>query len=68
MLINVNESITTLMQIAAVLPKDYVITKILELLGDGDKAEYIINQLIADELNSFNMGNNQVTNEDENNA
>lgn len=68
MLMNVNESITTLMQIAAVLPKDYVITKILELLGDGDKAEYIINQLIADELNSFNMGNNQVTNEDENNA
>lgn len=62
MLINVNESITTLMQIAAVLPRDYVITKILELLGDGDKAEYIINQLIAEELNRFSMGNNQSNN------
>lgn len=68
MLINVNESITTLMQVAPLLTEDYVITKILELYGDGDKAEYIINQRIADELSRFNMGNNQVENESEENA
>lgn len=53
MIVNVNEDIQTVLQASAVLPEDYVTTKILTLLGDGDKAEEIINQMSADELERF---------------
>ena len=44
-----------LLQSATALTDEYVTTKILELLGDGDKAEYIINQKVADELSRYNI-------------
>lgn len=50
MLINVNEDVQTLSQAAAYLPEDYVVTKMLTILGDGDKAEKIIKEMQADEL------------------
>lgn len=53
MISNANERIQTVLQASAVLPEDYVTTKILTLLGDGDKAEEIINQMNADELERF---------------
>lgn len=55
MLINVSEMIQILLQSATTLTDEYVTTKILELLGDGDKAEYIINQKAADELSRYGI-------------
>lgn len=48
--VNTSEEIQTLMMCAQALPMDYVIKKILTLLGDGDQAEAIIQQAIADEM------------------
>ena len=49
-IVNKAEEIQTIMQGAQYLTEDYVTTKILTILGDGDKAEEIIQQKIADEL------------------
>ena len=65
MLINVSEMIQILLQSATALTDEYVTTKILELLGDGDKAEYIINQKVADELARYNISVQQ-SNQNEN--
>jgi SPP1 family phage portal protein len=48
-IINTNESINTLVMAAQYLPEDYITTKILTLLGDGDKAEDVLRQMAADE-------------------
>ena len=53
MLINTSETIQTIVQGAQFLPGDYVTTKILELLGDGDRADEILNQMSADEMERF---------------
>ena len=53
MLVNVSETVQILTQAAPYLTEDYATTKILELLGDGDKAEYILNQKAADEMSRF---------------
>jgi SPP1 family phage portal protein len=52
-IVNVNEDIQTILQASANLPDDYVTTKILTLLGDGDKAEEMVKQMQADELKRF---------------
>ena len=52
-LINASETIQNLIQGAQFLPSDYVTTKVLEIFGDGDKADEIIKQMQADELNRF---------------
>ena len=49
-LINVNESITTVLQAAEHLDEQYITEKILNLLGDGDKAEEILKRMEQDEL------------------
>ena len=54
-LVNVNESVGSVLQAADYLAEDYVTEKILTLFGDGDKAEEIIEQMEADELE---MGDN----------
>lgn len=54
-LINVNESVGTVLEAAQVLPEDYVTEKILTILGDGDRAEELIEDLEAEELD---MGEN----------
>ena len=48
--INVSEEIQSVMQAASVLDDEYVIRKILTLLGDGDQAEEVIQRKIADEV------------------
>lgn len=53
LLINATETITNILQCAQMLPAEYVTTKILEVLGDGDKADDIIKQMQADELNTI---------------
>ena len=49
-LINVNESVGAVLEAAQVLDEDYVTEKVLNLLGDGDKAEEILERMSADEL------------------
>ncbi len=49
-LVNASETIQNIIQGAQYLPSDYVTTKILEVLGDGDKADDILKQMDADEI------------------
>lgn len=51
LLINTSETIQNILQCAQMLPSDYITKKLLDVLGDGDKAEDIIKQMQADELN-----------------
>ena len=44
-LVNTNETIQNIMLAKDVLPKEYITKKILEVLGDGDKAKDIIEQM-----------------------
>ena len=53
MIVNDNETITVLLQCAEYLPQDYVTTKIVTLLGDGDQTEEILKQ--KDEENQEKM-------------
>ena len=50
MLVNTQEEVTTVLSAAGYLPKDYVTRKVLTILGDGDQAEDLHNQMAADEL------------------
>ena len=50
MLINTGEEIQKITQVAQFLPVDYVIKKIVTILGDGDQAEDIIKQVMGDEM------------------
>lgn len=49
-LVNVNESVGTVLMAADVLDSEYVTEKILNLLGDGDMVEEILERMNADEL------------------
>ena len=49
-IVNTTENITNLIQAAQYLTGDYITRRILEELGDGDKADEIIAQLAADEI------------------
>lgn len=49
-LVNVNESITTVLAASQALDEEYVTRKVLEILGDGDKAEEILKRMDTDEL------------------
>ena len=50
MIINTQEEVQTVLSAASYLSDDYVTKKVLELLGDGDKAEDMLTQLDADEI------------------
>lgn len=52
-LVNQTEMINVLVSAAAYLPEDYITTKMLEVLGDGDKAEDILRQMDADEIDRY---------------
>lgn len=62
-LINVNESVSTVLQAAEYLEEQYVTEKILTILGDGDKAEEVLRQM---ESNELEMGGNLDVQEPEN--
>lgn len=49
-IVNKAEEIQTLVQGAQYLTEDYITEKIMTILGDGDQAETIIKQRIADDL------------------
>ena len=50
MMVNVQEEITSLVQAAQFLDESYVTTKILTILGDADKAEDVLKQMDADDI------------------
>lgn len=50
MMVNVGENITVLLQAAQLLPADYIVKKVLETFGDGDKADEVLEMLQADEF------------------
>lgn len=50
MIVNVTESVETVLQAAQYLPEDYVTEKILTLLGDGDKVQEILDRIDAENL------------------
>ena len=52
---NVNETINTVLAASEYLSGDYVTTKIVTLLGDGDQAESILEEMSADELERGDM-------------
>ena len=51
--INQAESINTIVAAAAYLPEEYVTRKVLEILGDGDQAEDLIQAMIAEEADRY---------------
>lgn len=54
-LVNQEETANLVLQAASYLTEDYVTTKVLELLGDGDKAEEMLKQIGADELERITL-------------
>ena len=57
-IVNTTEEIQTVLSAAQYLSQDYVTTKILTLLGDGDKAEAVLKQMDGEDINRFG-GNNE---------
>ena len=49
-LVNVNESVGVILQASQILDEEYCTEKILNLLGDGDRAEELIDRMEEDEL------------------
>ena len=49
-IVNKSEEVQTIVQSAQFLTEDYVTTKIMTILGDGDQAEALIRQRMADDL------------------
>ena len=49
-IVNNQEEMQLVVMAAQFLPSDYITRKLLELLGDGDKADDILDQMAADEL------------------
>jgi len=62
MIVNVNENIQTLVAAAQYLPEDYVTTKILEYLGDGDKADEVLKQKDEEDMERFGNGSSEEEN------
>ena len=63
-IINVQEEVQTVISAGTYLESGYVTEKILNLLGDGDKAEEMIKELDANEIRPLQM---EVTDGEENN-
>ncbi len=53
MIVNTSEEIEVVLQAATALNADYVTKKILTLLGDSDKADEMIQNMSADEMDRF---------------
>ena len=49
-MVNASEEVTTVLQAASVLDGEYVVRKILTILGDDDQADAILERIDADEL------------------
>lgn len=58
-LINQTEMINSLSTAATYLPDSYIVEKLLNVLGDGDKVEEVLAEMDADELDRFGNINNE---------
>ena len=56
MLINQQEQVQTIVSAGQYLPQEYITRKILTILGDGDKADDILDQMDADNLERMSGG------------
>lgn len=56
MLLNVSEEISSIMSVADRLSEDYVVRKVMTLLGDGDQVEDVLNELTAESIDRFTGG------------
>lgn len=68
MLVNVSEDVQTILQAAPYLSTEYVTEKILDVFGDGDKAEEIIAQTNAERLETLTNAYKSKTTADEENG
>lgn len=62
-IVNANEQISTLLQAREYLDSEYLTKKILELLGDGDRADEILKRLDAEDMARINVPPNEPSNE-----
>lgn len=53
-IVNVSETITTLVQSAQYLSEDYVTKKVLNLFGDGDKIDDVLKEKDIQAMNAYN--------------
>ena len=58
-IVNTQENVQVLLQGAQYLSEDYVTRKLLELFGDGDKAEEIMNDMEDEDIERFPVGNTE---------
>lgn len=65
MVINEQEQIQTLVSASSYLPKDYITEKVLNILGDGGRAEEIINQMNAEEMERMQYAQTQFQKSDD---
>lgn len=63
MLVNASEEVTTVLQAASYLDEEYVVKKILTILGDGDQFEDVLKRKDAEELDR--MGSISTDNDNE---
>ena len=52
-IVNKEETMSLILQASQYLSQDYVTKKILDLIGDGDMAEDVLNQMNEDDMNRF---------------
>lgn len=53
MIVNTAENVQMLLQCSTYLPGEYLTRKILDLLGDGDKAEEVLRKLDAEDMERY---------------
>ncbi|MBQ2211612.1 MAG: hypothetical protein II410_01850, partial [Ruminococcus sp.] len=56
MLINASEEIQNILQASQFLTSDYITQKLLNYLGDGDRAEDMVNEIQANEMPQIGTG------------
>lgn len=63
-IINVNEDIQGITMASTFLDQEYVTKKILTILGDGDKADEVLDRMEEQEMQSMGMGEEEEEEED----
>lgn len=64
-MVNAQEEIQTIVQAAQYLPDDYVTTKIVTILGDADKAEELLKQQDAENMERLKDAEERLADEEE---
>lgn len=64
-IVNVSDEISSVLQAAEYLDSGYITKRVLNLLGDGDKYEEVMQNLIAEDMARFNAEGEVEVNEEE---